>query len=431
VKRAIRTYWRWVAVIGLLVVAAAASGIYILINQRLKLPGQERYTLYADLPASTGLAPGLGQAVNVAGVRVGQMTGVKLTNGVARIKMEINPSKLPKVYDNASAALIENTPLKDMLLELGPGGPPGKPLTNGGVIPIERTDPPISSDELTNALDADTRDFFDLLVRDSAAGARGRGEDFNQLLKALEPTTRQINEITTALAGRREELRRLVGNLRVLSQAAAEKDVEIGQVIDAANETLTAVASQDVALQASVTKLPNTLSTVRASLDNVAEFGEELEPTLNQLLPTIRKLPAALEAVDPLLVESEPILRTKLRPLIREARPLVRDLRPATEDLSALTPVLTSAFQVLNYVVNETAYNPPGDEEGFIYWTAWFSHNAASMLSVQDAQGSMIRGLALVDCDTLTSDPALGPLLQTLFGAVSACASGGSGGAGG
>jgi phospholipid/cholesterol/gamma-HCH transport system substrate-binding protein len=263
-------------------------------------------------------------------------------------------------------------------------------------------------------------------VRDSAAGSRGRGEDFNKLLKALEPTTKQIRVISGALAARRVELKRLVGNLRILSEAAATKDVEIGQVIDAANETLSAVASQDVALQASVTKLPNTLSSVRRSLDNVAAFGEDLGPTLDSLLPAIRKLPDALEATDPLLVEAEPVLRTKLRPLIREARPLARDLGPATVDLTRITPTLTSAFQVLNYVVNETAYNPPGDEEGFLYWTAWFSHNAASMLSIQDAQGAMLRGLALVDCDTLSSDPALGPLLQTLFGAVSACESGGS-----
>jgi phospholipid/cholesterol/gamma-HCH transport system substrate-binding protein len=139
----------------------------------------------------------------------------------------------------------------------------------------------------------------------------------------------------------------------------------------------------------------------------------------------VRKLPAALADVDPLLVKATPVLRDKLRPLVRQIQPLARDLAPTTATLSTLTPVLTSAFQVLNYVVNETAYNPPGDNDGFLFWTAWFAHNAASTLTTQDANGAAFRGLALVDCDTLNANPATAPLTELLFGAVTACQSGG------
>jgi phospholipid/cholesterol/gamma-HCH transport system substrate-binding protein len=425
VKRAIRTYAKWVAAIVFLAVLALASGAYILINQRLKLPGQHRYTLYADLPAATGLAPGLGQPVNVAGVKVGQMNGVKFVNGIARIQLEMNPHDLPHVYNDARAVLEERTPLKDMQLELSPGDPKSGVMKQGGVIVLANTEPPVDSDELTNALDADTRDYFDLLINDSARGFAGRGADVNRLFKIFRPTARELHEVTAALASRRAALKNLVGNLRILSQAAATKDVQIGQVIDQANRTLQAVAGQDVALKTTLTKLPNTLTTIQSSLDNVADFGEELGPVLDGLLPTVRKLPETLRNVDPLLVKAEPVLRTKLRPLVRESRPLVRDLGPATRSLSAVTPSLTSAFQVLNYVVNETAYNPPGDNEGFLFWTAWFAHNGASAVSTEDAQGAVMRGLALVDCDTLNAIPQLAPLTETLFGALTACQSGG------
>jgi hypothetical protein len=52
-----------------------------------------------------------------------------------------------------------------------------------------------------------------------------------------------------------------------------------------------------------------------------------------------------------------------------------------------VTPHLSKAFSVLNYVVNELGYNPPGAEEGYLFWTAWFFHNADSILSIEDAQG--------------------------------------------
>jgi phospholipid/cholesterol/gamma-HCH transport system substrate-binding protein len=419
----IRRYGKWVGVIALLAVVATASATYILINQRLRLPTQERYTIYADLASSSGLTPGLGQPVNVAGVRVGQISGAELEEGVARIAMEIDPNKLPRVYDNARAALIANTPLKDMLLELGPGGPPGKPLASGGVIPVEATSPPIDSDELTNALDRDVRDFFQILVADLARGSDGRGKDFNQLLRALEPTTRQIDDITSALAARRRELKRLTGNLAILSAAAAEKDDDIAGVVQAANTTLQAVAGQDGALRASLDRLPGTVSSIRSSLVNVGDLADELRPTVDALLPAVRKLPAALADVDPLLLTAEPVLRDKIRPLVRRLAPIASDLTPAARDLSAVTPDLTTSFQVLNYVVNELGYNPPGSDEGYLYWTAWFAHNAASMLSMQDAHGAVWRGLALVSCDSLSAQPDIGPILDVLFGALQACKS--------
>jgi phospholipid/cholesterol/gamma-HCH transport system substrate-binding protein len=424
----LRRYGQWVGAIAFLAVLATISGGYILINQRIHTPLQKRYTIYADLEESTGLTPGLGQAVNVAGVRVGQISAATLVDGQARLAMQIDPKKLPHVYANASAALIENTPLKDMIVELGPGRPPARALHDGGIIPEARTDPPVDSDELTNALDTDTRDYFDLLIHDSAKGFAGRGKDVNQLFKVLKPTSRELRQITGALAARRHELRRLVGNLAILTKAAGDKDREIGQVVDAANATLGSLAGQDTALRGAVGRLPHTLSAIRTSLDDVAAFGEELDPTLTGLMPAVRKLPSALADTDPLLVEAAPVLRDKLRPLVEQTLPLARNLAPATVALQKVTPSLTSAFEVLNYVVNETAYNPAGSNEGFLGWTAWFAHNAASFLSTEDAQGSGWRGLALFDCSSFNAVPQLAALINLAFGAVSACQSGGASG---
>jgi phospholipid/cholesterol/gamma-HCH transport system substrate-binding protein len=145
-KRALRSYGRFAAAIAFLAVLAIISGAFILVNQRLTIPFNDRYTIYADVTSASGLAPGLGQAVNVAGVRVGQISGAKVVGGRARIAMEIDPAKLPHVYDNAVAELVADTPLKDLVIELGPGRPPGKPLPDGGVISVANTSPPIDSD---------------------------------------------------------------------------------------------------------------------------------------------------------------------------------------------------------------------------------------------------------------------------------------------
>ena len=104
--------------------------------------------------------------------------------------------------------------------------------------------------------------------------------------------------------------------------------------------------------------------------------------------------------VRPLLRDAEPILREDLRPLVREATPLLADLRPSVRDLEPATVDLVRTGKVLNYVVNELGYNPPGAEEGYLFWTSWFIHNANSILTTEDAHGATWRGLVMVGCST-------------------------------
>ena len=63
---------------------------------------------------------------------------------------------------------------------------------------------------------------------------------------------------------------------------------------------------------------------------------------------------------------------------------MVSNLRPSVSDLNASSPALIRAAKVLNYVANELGYNPPGAEEGYLFWTAWNFHNSNSILSVED-----------------------------------------------
>jgi phospholipid/cholesterol/gamma-HCH transport system substrate-binding protein len=128
----------------------------------------------------------------------------------------------------------------------------------------------------------------------------------------------------------------------------------------------------------------------------------------------VRGLAPALAQVRPLLRTAEPTLRTRLRPLVRAATPVVGLLRPSVDLVNRADPNLIRTVDVLTYVVNELAYNPPGTEEGYLFWLAWFAHNASSILSIEDAHGVAWRGLLMVGCSTagqvIKASPALAPL---------------------
>ncbi len=122
----LRRYGRYFAILMALAIIGTAAGFYILLQQRLPNPFQTFYAVDARFPTVAAVAPGLGEPVNVAGVHVGEITGTSLHGGQGVIHMEIDPHKLPRLFRDAQASLVPNTPLKDMQVNIIPGT--AKPL---------------------------------------------------------------------------------------------------------------------------------------------------------------------------------------------------------------------------------------------------------------------------------------------------------------
>jgi len=107
--------------------------------------------------------------VNIAGVKVGEISNVTLKNGRALVTMKILP-KYGAVYHNASMLLRPKTGLKDMIIELSPGNPITGKLRSGSTVPIQNTLPDINPDEILASLDGDTRAYLRLLLSGGAQG---------------------------------------------------------------------------------------------------------------------------------------------------------------------------------------------------------------------------------------------------------------------
>ena len=90
-----------------------------------------------------------------------------------------------------------------------------------------------------------------------------------------------------------------------------------------------------------------------------------------------------------------------MRPFTREAEPAAKALRPAARDLAKITPQLEKSFDVINTLLNALGYNPPGTEEGYLFWALWLNHIGASVYSTQDAHGLVRRGIIFTDCIAL------------------------------
>jgi phospholipid/cholesterol/gamma-HCH transport system substrate-binding protein len=421
--------------ISLLVLFLIAVGItaYIVANQdarpRIPLFEDKAFTLKAEFSDAQAVTPGQGQSVRVAGVQVGKITKVDLKDGVAVVTMELDPKwqKKLQIRSDATALLRPRTGLKDMFIELDPGGT-GRVLKNNDTIPVQNTAPDIDPDETLSALDSDTRQYLQLLINGAGKGLRGHGNDLNLTFKALQPTYHDLARISSAIAERRTQLKRLIHNYGELTNTLADTDGAIKRLVVSSDAVFRAFASEDDNISLAVSKLPGALNQTRDTLAKVDDYSRIAGPALESLRAPFRQLDVANHAVLPFVKEAEPILRKKIRPFVQVARPYVTNLRPAAVNLSKAAPDLVASFHELNRFFDMAAYNPKGREpvtgndaqdknrdEGYLFWLAWVAQNTTSLFNTSDAQGPLRRFVVFFNCtsirEELAKDPAGGPVI--------------------
>jgi phospholipid/cholesterol/gamma-HCH transport system substrate-binding protein len=388
------------AILGLVIIAAIVGG-YILKNQRLRFPLIEEKPMRINASFSTAQAvtPGQGQTVRVAGVKIGDIGTVELKDGRAIIGMDIDPeySKGGFIRKDASALLRTKTGLKDMFIELNPGTNQAEPVKQGWTLPINNTLPDVNPDEILTALDADTRDYLKLLVNGAGKGLDGRGGQLQEVFARFEPTNRDIARLTTALAGRRHNLRRLINRLQVLNTELASASTDVTQLIESSSVVFRAFAAEQVGLKRTLREFPSSLRQTSTTLAKVERFAHVLRPTADRLRPAVRAIAPANRAVQGLAVEATPIVRDQIRPFLQDARPLVNELVKPVNRLADATPDLQESFVQLNNLFDLLGYNDNGREgpgagrnrdEGFLFQVAWVLHGAKNLFSLQDANAT-------------------------------------------
>jgi phospholipid/cholesterol/gamma-HCH transport system substrate-binding protein len=396
----------FVAVIVMIIIALFVGG-FILSHQRFYLPawfpviGTDFFELKGEFSTAQSVTPGQGQTVDIAGVPVGEIKRVELDDGRAVVTMSIRDKYKDLVKRDATMLLRPKTGLKDMVIEMEPGTPGTPRVPEGYMIPVSQTRPDVNLDEILSNLDRDTRDYLRLLVAGGGEGLKNNGANFRNTFRRFEPLGRDVAKLTKLLAERRRNLARLIHNLQLLVTEVGTKDKELGELIVSQNAVFEAFANQDKNLRETFRLLPDTLRTTNTALAKSDELSSLLGPTLRKLRPGARALDNAQRATADFARETIPPIRDQVRPFAREAQPTARALRPAARDLAKIVPRLRESFDVFNTLLNALGYNPPGTEEGYLFWALWLNHIGASVYSTQDAHGLIRRGIIFTDCIAL------------------------------
>ncbi len=395
----------FLAVVTMIVVAAAVGG-YILAHENFKLPGwvpvlgRNYYTLKAEFQTAQAVTPGQGQAVTIAGAKIGEIGSVDLNNGIATVTMKITP-KYARLYKNATLLLRPKTQLQDITIEVNPGTPSAGKLKSGGVIPLSQTAPDVNFDEFLAGLDAETRTYLQELLAGAGEGLKHNASALSATLKRFDPAARYGREIAAQLEQRHSNIAHSIHNFRLLMEALGAKDTQIAQLVQASNGVFQTFAQEEANLQKTLHLLPGALKKTGTNLGKLATASSKLGPTLRELEPFARSLGPANEATRRLALKTKPVIQNEIRPFAREILPIINELQPATQQFTAALPKLSVSFSVLNEFFNELAYNPGQSKGGFLFFLDWGNHNLNSIVSSSDAHGPLGRSLVYFNCEIL------------------------------
>lgn len=404
--RAVPGLPRDVLVIIALFAIGLAVGGYILSQQRIVFPWQDRVSFQAGFDEVPSISPGNGQELRVAGVTVGEITDAEVgDDGRAVLTMSFDPGKAT-IYEDATIELRPKSPLNEMYVNVVDIGTPdaGK-ITGGEMLDRVTGRHPIPVDEVLSHLDENSREAAGVLLAELDTALATAPESLPPGVVAADTTLQGLESLSTSLRDRRDLLAQLVTGLADIGTGLGQDDARLASLVSNATSTLDAIAAQDDSLRSVLDQLPGLTDDLGTATEALVDLTGELNPTLDDFRAAADILPGALDDLDATIAQVDRTLGVA-GPFLADARPVIADLRAATVDLRPATHHVRNLTPMLDPVTAGVV--------DFLPDIRSFTYNTNSALSGEDANGPIMRGLLQISPSTL--DPALIASLEEALG---------------
>ena len=413
-----------------LTIAGIVMMLGIFVQQKASLPawlpvvGEEFEHISAQFSTAQAVTPGQGQAVDVAGIQIGKVTSVDLENGHAVVGMDIEPKYMTLIHPDASFLLRPKTNLNDMVVEIEPGKEKGQ-VEDGAEFTLSQTEANTNLDAFLATLDADTRQYIQLLVAGGAQGIGGRGKQLGNALRRFGPFVHYTAKLNKAVAARHVALARVIHDFNLVTTELARREDSVKRFVTSSDAALGNFANQQESVQEAFREFPASLEAAKAGLASSNRFSQVAYPSLVKLIPQAQALTPAFKATEKLFAETTAPIRDQIRPFSREVRPLLTHSAEAAEPFEKTVRSFGNSLSGFNAFLNELSYKPKG-KESFLFYLPWLNHDFNNAFNLEDAGGPILRGLVELPCNaaelgyglagsrTALSRPYLQTLLETL-----------------
>jgi phospholipid/cholesterol/gamma-HCH transport system substrate-binding protein len=386
-----------------LAIAGIVMMLGIFTQQKASLPawlplvGEEFEHITAEFSTAQAVTPGQGQAVDIAGIQIGKVTSVDLENGHAVVGMDIEPKYMELIHPNASLLLRPKTNLNDMIVEIEPGT--GKHhIEDGAHFNLTQTEPNTNLDAFLATLDADTRQYIQLLVAGGAQGLGGRGKQASNAIRRFQPFVHYTAKLNKAVAARHVALAHVIHNFGQLTDELARHDTEVKRFVTSSKDALGNFANQQASVQRAFEEFPSSLQAAKAGLASSNRFSQVARPALIKLIPQAQALGPAFDATEKLFSQTTVPIRDQIRPFTRTIRPVLTHGTEAAEPFEKTVRSFGNSLGGFNSFLNQLAYQPKGSKESYLFYLPWLNHDFNTIFNLQDAGGPVLRSLVEISC---------------------------------
>jgi phospholipid/cholesterol/gamma-HCH transport system substrate-binding protein len=279
------------------------------------LPFVHKFTLSALVRNSVNVRSG--DPVRIAGIDVGEVSGVAPAGDVSRITFTLNANGLP-VHRNATLRIRDRLFLEgSYYLDLDPGTPAAPVIADGGSLQLTQTVSPVQAFQVLSTFDVAARANLKTLVAQLATGLgpNRRGSMASSGVAGLRTATRSLKPALSDVA--------------IVSRAVrGTQPGDIGRLLTSASQVTGTLGASAAQLAGLVTALD---VSSRALVASDGALGQ----SITGLDQTLQVAPPALRAIDHVLGPVQRLAQT-IDPSLKAAPPLLRGLNGAVAELGAV-----------------------------------------------------------------------------------------------
>jgi phospholipid/cholesterol/gamma-HCH transport system substrate-binding protein len=353
----------------------------------------ESYRFTADFPEAITLQKEA--EVRIGGVNVGsvkqlQPAPVDSPSGgnATRATIEIDPQYAP-ISSDAEAILRQKTLLGETYVELTSGSQTEEQsgddsdsdttttaqastidagqisgddaphaIEEGGHLDQTQVADQTQIDEIFNGFDSETRQAFQLWMRNAGIAIDGRGLDLNDAFGNVGPFASDASDVLDVLHQQDQALRTLVRSTGQVFASLTEHDQALAGAVVGTNRTFRALASHDGSLAETFKIFPTFERESRLTLARLEDFAHNAGPVFHDLRPVARDLGPTLRDVRRLAPHARRLFQN-LNPLIDASKTGLPSLSSFLQNLKPVMDGLDPFLANLNPIVRYLDYGAP------------------------------------------------------------------------
>ncbi len=341
------------------VIAIIAIVVFVYLGfTKFANPFASQYTVHAVFSNANGVKPG--SPVRIAGIDVGQVTGVGPVPGcklggtpqktspgpsqqcsAADVTFTVSDQGLP-IHKDATFAIRPRIFLEgNFFIDMRPGTPEAATAPSGYTFPIQQGTEPVQFDQVLTSLQSGTRQNLQTLLQQFGTALKKGGPSYNASIKYWLPAYEYSAIVAhDALGIDPHDLSNAINDQGTVSGAIDTHPQNLQNLITNFNTTAAAFARENVSLSNAVAELPKTLAAAIPAFHELNAafcYGAQVPNCAPGPLPQLAKaLIPGVKSTGPMIDASLPFI-TQLRYLVSPS-----ELRGLTADLAKTVPALSN-----------------------------------------------------------------------------------------